>query len=73
MNDATNYDDLMTYKEVAALLRKPIAAIYAMVNKRIVPCVRIGKRTTRFSRSEILDWLKAHHVAAEEGKAVSNG
>ena len=45
--------DHLTYAEVAALLRRPLATLYAMVHRGQIPYVRIGPRTVLFRRADI--------------------
>jgi excisionase family DNA binding protein len=48
---------LLTCLETANLLRTSMKAVYAMVERRQVPFVRIGRRVL-FRRDSLIDWLR---------------
>jgi len=48
--------ELMTVAEVAVWLKTTDKAIYAMVSRRQIPVVRLGKRVL-FDRDELVDWI----------------
>ena len=54
---------LMTYGEVAALLKMPIGTLYALVHQKRIPHVRLGRRLVRFRRSDVETLLTASHVS----------
>jgi len=56
---------LLTVPEVASLLRLTVKGIYAMVEGRRIPFVRVGNRV-RFVRDEVLRWLSESRVPASE-------
>lgn len=56
---------LLTVEEVATLLRLTKKGIYAMVEARRIPFVKISNRL-RFLKSDVLDWLSENRVPALE-------
>ncbi len=56
---------LLTVPEVASLLRLTVKGIYAMVEGRRIPFIRVGNRV-RFVRDEVLRWLSESRVPASE-------
>ncbi|MAF77941.1 MAG: hypothetical protein CME60_07245 [Halobacteriovoraceae bacterium] len=50
--------DYLTYSEVSRLLNIKIGTLYSLVSKRQIPHIRLGHRTVRFSKSEILRWIE---------------
>lgn len=55
--------DIMTAKEVAALLRMSERFVQLAATRGDMPGVRIG-RSWRFNRADILAWLKGRSNAA---------
>jgi excisionase family DNA binding protein len=51
-------DDVMTAREVGALLHLPGSSVYELARRGTLPGHRIG-RAWRFIRQEIEDWLRA--------------
>lgn len=60
-------DDLMTPDEVCALLKVTKDWLYDQVQARRIPHVRLG-RHLRFSRLEVLDYVRANSVVAQEAE-----
>lgn len=58
MTGEDNLPLLLTTEEVAALLRTTRKAIYAMLERGLLPGVtRVGRRVL-FRRNDLLDWLR---------------
>ena len=51
-------DELLTAKEVQALLKISQSLLWINVNEGTIKSHRIGRRTIRFKRSEVMDSLK---------------
>lgn len=51
-------DDVMTAREVGALLHLPGSSVYHLARRGAIPGHRVG-RAWRFIRHEIEDWLRA--------------
>ncbi len=49
--------ELLTAKDLEALLKIDVKTIYAYVQKGLIPYVRI-QSNVRFRRAEILDWIE---------------
>lgn len=49
--------ELLTAKELEAILKIDVKTIYAYVQKGLIPYVRI-QSNLRFSKREILDWIE---------------
>lgn len=56
---------LLTVEEVAELLRMTKKGIYALVEGRRIPFVKVSNRL-RFIRSDVLGWLQENRVPALE-------
>jgi excisionase family DNA binding protein len=50
--------DLMTRKDVAEFLKIPLRTIDYLVTTGQIPYFRIGKRSVRFSRERLSEYLK---------------
>jgi excisionase family DNA binding protein len=64
-------ENLMTVKEVAALLRVSPQTLYKMLEQGSIPAVKIGSQW-RFDRDQIKDWLKGR-TAATSASGTSDG
>jgi len=62
-------DDLMTYSQVGEATGLPAGTLYAMVARKMIPHLRLGKRLVRFRRVELERWLAERSVAVETGVA----
>ena len=57
-------NELLTFKEVAALLRVPVSWVYDRTRKRSIdrlPGIRLGKYW-RFRQTEVLAWVESQRV-----------
>jgi excisionase family DNA binding protein len=52
-----NQDEILTRGEAADLLKLPRRTLDYLVGTGQIPYARIGKRSVRFSRSRLLEWL----------------
>jgi excisionase family DNA binding protein len=57
---------LLTYAELSRETGIAKGTLYAMVSGGRIPYVRIGKRSVRFSRNAINEWLAVNAVSSEE-------
>lgn len=57
--------DYLTVAEVASLLRLTPKGVYTMVEARRIPHYKVSNRV-RFSRTEVLEWLRENRVPASE-------
>jgi excisionase family DNA binding protein len=67
-------DNLLTVKEVAALLRVSTQTLYKMLEQGGIPAVKVGSQW-RFERGKVRAWLEtqgasARHVEPERDPAV---
>jgi excisionase family DNA binding protein len=53
----TNHDEILTRGEAADLLKLPKRTLDYLVGTGQIPFARIGKRSVRFTRSRLLEWL----------------
>ena len=60
-------DHLLTVHDVAELLRLTKKGVYAMVEARRIPFIRVSNRL-RFRRSDVLGWLEKNRVPSLERK-----
>ena len=65
--DSSDGRDLMTAKEVAELLRVPVSRIHSLTSEGRIPHIKLGHRTLRFFRSEVMEWARQTAVAKEDG------
>jgi excisionase family DNA binding protein len=56
-------DNLLTVKEVAALLRVSSQTLYKMLEQGGIPAVKVGSQW-RFEREKVRAWLEAQGGAA---------
>jgi excisionase family DNA binding protein len=65
----TSFDHapLLTVTDVAELLRLTKKGVYAMVEARRIPFIRVSNRL-RFRRSDVLGWLEKNRVPSLERK-----
>lgn len=54
----TNQDEILTRAEAADLLKLPKRTLDYLVGTGQIPFSRIGKRSVRFTRLRLLEWLK---------------
>ena len=69
MIDDSGNIDLMTLEQVAAFLGFSNSKIYQMVRDNEIPAFKVS-RSWRFSRCEVMDWLKKHTSAFSGPDAV---
>lgn len=62
--EAAPEEELLRYADAARFLNVPIGTLYNWVNQERVPCVRIGPKSVRFVRSELVAWIKARNGRA---------
>jgi len=58
--------DMLTAKDLEALLKVDVKTIYAYVQKGLIPYVRI-QSNVRFRREEILDWIERQSYRPQGG------
>ena len=58
-------DRLLTVRELAELLRLTPKGVYAMVEARRIPFIRVSNRL-RFRRSDVVAWLEENRVPSVE-------
>ena len=54
---------LLDVKQVAELLGLTVKGVYSLVENRRIPSLRVSNRV-RFSRSDVVAWLKENRVPA---------
>lgn len=47
-------DEIMTIKEVSKMIKVPVACIYNMTHKKLIPFFKVN-RLVRFERSKVLE------------------
>jgi excisionase family DNA binding protein len=60
-------DRLMTVRDVAHFLGLKPKGIYALVERRAIPFVRVSNRL-RFLRADVLLWVQENRVPASENR-----
>ena len=66
MKTPRTFGQLMDYAEAARFLGVPKGTLYAWVNGKQIPHIRLSGRTVRFDRKDLERWLAEHHVLEEE-------
>ena len=61
MNDGFD-EALLTADEAAALLRVRTGTIYRWVGQGRIPCVRLGRKMTRFRREDLHQFIEQHRA-----------
>lgn len=51
-------DEILTGKEAAAFLRLPKRTLDYLVATNQIPYSRVGKRSVRFTRVRLIEWLR---------------
>ena len=51
-------EEVLTGKEAAEMLKLPKRTLDYLVATRQVPYSRIGKRSVRFTRSRLMEWMR---------------
>jgi excisionase family DNA binding protein len=59
-------DDLLTTRELALWLKVPLSRVYSWTSDGQIPHYKLGHRTLRFSRVEVLRWLRQTVKAPKE-------
>ena len=62
-------DAMLNYAQAAEILGLPVGTLYAMVAKRNIPHIRLGRRLVRFSREALERWVKEHAVETKKSAA----
>jgi excisionase family DNA binding protein len=57
-------DPLIDAKAAGKILAISEQTVWAMAKRGELPCVRFGKKITRFDRSDLLAWVGRHKIAA---------
>jgi len=59
----TDDDQLLTYADAARLLNLRLGTLYALVSRKEIPHVRLGKRLVRFSRNALTALIAERSIA----------
>lgn len=70
MPQDTNADALWGVEEVAPVIRKSVNGVYKMVEKRLIPHIRMGRKIL-FDPAEIRRWLEGLTVRPVEPRSVT--
>lgn len=60
---AADSNDMLGYRDAAALLGVPLGTLYSWVSKRCVPHIRLGPKLVRFSRDDLAQWIQSRRVS----------
>ncbi len=55
-------ENLISYDAAAAFLGIPKGTLYALVSRKQVPHIRLGKRIVRFSEPTLRSWVAEHCI-----------
>lgn len=64
------FQNLMTVKEVAALLRVSPQTLYKMLEQRSIPAVKVGSQW-RFEQDQIREWIRRESGSADSQNAAA--
>lgn len=59
-----NDKELLTVREAAELLSVAESTVYEWAGEQRIPVVRLGRRTLRFRRVDLLRWIDAQNTPA---------
>jgi excisionase family DNA binding protein len=62
--------ELIDYGEAARRLGIKVATLYALVSKRRIPHVRLGRRFVRFDVRDLAAWVDAQRVSPDGQKST---
>jgi excisionase family DNA binding protein len=60
-------DNLLTVKEVSALLRVSAQTLYKMLEQGRIPALRVGNQW-RFERQKVMEWLERGGAAGDDNE-----
>jgi excisionase family DNA binding protein len=49
---------MLTAKDVASLLKLPLARVYELTREHTLPAIRLGARQLRYDSRALNDWIK---------------
>ena len=55
-------DELLTAQDLARVLKVPVSRVRRWTSERRLPFVKLGHRTTRYSRRAVLAWIASKTV-----------
>jgi excisionase family DNA binding protein len=58
MAEENTSKEIMTRSDVAEEFQFPLRTVDYLVSTNQIPYARIGKRSVRFSRSRLMEWLR---------------
>jgi excisionase family DNA binding protein len=64
-DDGSGAPLLLSYGDVARWLGIKLGTLYALVHENRIPHVRIGARSVRFKRDDLLEWIAARTIGAK--------
>lgn len=59
---------MLTAKDVANLLKLPLARVYELTRQHELPAVRLGRRQLRYSLQTLNDWIKRGGTGEDSGE-----
>lgn len=54
---------ILTYPQAAEFLGIPVGSLYALVNRKEISHLRLGKRWVRFRQDDLIKWLNEKSVS----------
>ena len=60
---------MLTAKEVAVLLKLPLARVYELTRQNVIPVVRLGPRQVRYESHALTEWARRGGVGKEPGES----
>lgn len=57
--------EFLTTKEASQMLGYTVGTLYQYVNRGIIPHYKVGKRSLRFKREDLLNYLGENRVEAK--------
>jgi predicted DNA-binding transcriptional regulator AlpA len=63
-------EQLLDIKGVATLLNVSVSTVKTWLREKDLPCIRISKRSLRYTPADVIAWANNQRKALEEAKAV---
>ena len=62
--------EILSIREVAEYLGVKIGTAHIYIKREAIPVIRIGKKTIRVRRQDLLQWVESHMVSGVESGII---
>jgi predicted DNA-binding transcriptional regulator AlpA len=73
LEQATTRKPLLTYEDLERIYGLKRGTAAALVSRGILPCIKLGPRSTRFDPDEIEKWIQQRRVPATDAASPTRG